>query len=86
MKHVLFTLVNSIKWLLKICESSKKFSTRFKRGNSNIFMKSLRVDRSSRPEVFCKKGVLRNFTKFTRKTPVPYLLFNKVAGLSLQLY
>ena len=23
--------------------------------------------RSSRPEVFCKKGVLRNFTKFTRK-------------------
>ena len=26
-------------------------------------MKSLRVDRSSRPEVFCKKGVLRNFSK-----------------------
>ena len=23
--------------------------------------------RSSRPEVFCKKGVLRHFTKFTRK-------------------
>ena len=23
--------------------------------------------RSSRPEVFCKKGVLRNFTKFIRK-------------------
>ena len=23
--------------------------------------------RSSRPEVFCKKGVLRNFTKFTGK-------------------
>ena len=23
--------------------------------------------RSSRPEVFCKKGVLRNFAKFTRK-------------------
>ena len=23
--------------------------------------------RSSRPEVFCKKGVLRNFTKFTEK-------------------
>ena len=21
--------------------------------------------RSSRPEVFCKKGILRNFTKFT---------------------
>ena len=23
--------------------------------------------RSSRPEVFCKKGILRNFTKFTGK-------------------
>ena len=25
------------------------------------------LSRSSRPEVFCKKGVLRNFTKFTGK-------------------
>ena len=25
------------------------------------------IDRSSRPEVFCKKGVLRNFAKFTEK-------------------
>ena len=25
------------------------------------------TDRSSRPEVFCKKGVLRHFAKFTRK-------------------
>ena len=25
------------------------------------------MDRSSRREVFCKKGVLRNFTKFTGK-------------------
>ena len=33
--------------------------------------------RSSRPEVFCKKGVLRKFTKFLRKS----LFFNKVAGL-----
>ena len=27
------------------------------------------------PEVFCKKGVLRNFAKFTRKKPVPESLF-----------
>ena len=27
-----------------------------------------------------KKGILRNFTEFTRKTPVP-LFVNKVAGL-----
>ena len=36
--------------------------------------------RSSRPEVFCKKGVLRNFPKFTGKH-LCQSLFNKVAGL-----
>ena len=34
------------------------------------------------PEVFCKKGGLKNFTKFTRKHLCPSLFFNKVAGLS----
>ena len=37
--------------------------------------------RSSRPEVFCKNGVLRNFTKFTGKHLCQSLVFNKVAGL-----
>ena len=37
--------------------------------------------RRSRPEVFCKKGVLRNFTKFTGKHLCQSLFFNKVAGL-----
>ena len=37
--------------------------------------------RSSRPEVFCKKGVLRNFTKFSGKHLCQNLFFNKVAGL-----
>ena len=27
------------------------------------------------PEVFCKKGVLRNFAKIPRKRPVPKSLF-----------
>ena len=36
--------------------------------------------RSSRPEVFCKKGVLRNVTKFTGKHLCQSLFFNKVAG------
>ena len=27
------------------------------------------------PEVFCKKGVLRNYAKIHRKTPVPESLF-----------
>ena len=35
---------------------------------------------SSRLEVFCKKGVLRNFPKFTGKHLYQWLFFNKVAG------
>ena len=37
--------------------------------------------RSSRPEVLCKKGVLRSFAKFTGKHLCQSLLFNKVADL-----
>ena len=33
------------------------------------------------PEVFCKKGVLRNFEKFIKKQLCQSLYFNKVAGL-----
>ena len=43
--------------------------------------KTLSFIRSSRPEVFCKKGVLRNLTKFTGKHLFQGLFFNKVAGL-----
>ena len=38
-------------------------------------------NKSSRPEVFCRKGVLSNFAKFTGKYLCQGLLFNKVAGL-----
>ena len=41
----------------------------------------LSLIRSSRPEMFCKKGVLRNFVKFTGKHLCQGLFFNKVAGL-----
>ena len=37
--------------------------------------------RNCRPEVFYKKGVLRNFTKFTGKHLCQSLFFNKVAVL-----
>ena len=37
--------------------------------------------RSSRPDVFCKKGALRNFAKFSRKHLCQSLFFNKVIGL-----
>ena len=39
---------------------------------------------SNRPEVFCKKGVLTNFAKFTGKHLCQRLFFNKVAGLRPQ--
>ena len=42
--------------------------------------------RSSRPEVFCKKGVLRNFTKFTGKHLCQSLFFNKVAVIKKRLW
>ena len=37
--------------------------------------------RSSRPEMLCKKGVLRNFPKFTGKHLCQSLFLNKVPGL-----
>ena len=38
--------------------------------------------RSSRPEMFCKKAVLRNFAKFTGKHLCQSFFFDKVVGLS----
>ena len=39
---------------------------------------------SSCPEVFCEKGVLKNFTKFTGKHLCQSLFFNKVKKLLLK--
>ena len=41
---------------------------------------------SSRPEVFCKKIVLRNFAKFTGKHLCQGLFFNKVAWTLVQVF
>ena len=38
-------------------------------------------ERSSRSETVCKKGVLRNFIKFTGKHLCQSFFFNKFAGL-----
>ena len=40
-----------------------------------------RINRGSCPEVFCKKGALRNFTKSTGKHLCQSLFLNKVASL-----
>ena len=49
----------------------------------HVFMIHFITSRSSRPDVFCNKGVSRNFTKFTGKhlCQSPYL--NKVAAANL---
>ena len=39
------------------------------------------IARSSDADVFCKRGVLRNFAKLTRKHIRQRIFFNKVAGL-----
>ena len=41
----------------------------------NKIERTAAILRSSRPEVFCKKGVLRNFTKFTGKHLCQSLFF-----------
>ena len=49
-----------------------------------LYNASFTLYRSSHPEVFCKKDVLRNFAKFTEKHLCQRLFFNKVAGLRPQ--
>ena len=44
--------------------------------------KVFKEHRNGRPKIPCKKGVLRNFTKFTWKHLCQSLYFNEVAGLS----
>ena len=49
--------------------------------DSNIsHEKFVLINRSSRPDVFCKKGVLRNFAKFLGKHLYQSLFFIEVAG------
>ena len=43
----------------------------------------IEINRSSRPDVFCKKGVVRNFAKLTGRHLCQGLSFNKVAALGL---
>ena len=45
-----------------------------------------KIFRSSRPGVFCKKGVLRNFANFTGKHLCESLFLIKLEARGLQLY
>ena len=44
------------------------------------------LSRSSRPEVFCKKGVLKNFTKFKENTCARVSFFIKLQAWGLHFY
>ena len=48
----------------------------------SLIMLRRKPTKPSRPEVFCKNDVLRNFTKFTGKHLCQGLFLNKVADLS----
>ena len=52
--------------------------------NSTNNLKPPISDGSRHPEVFCKKGVLRYYAKFTGKNLCQSLFFNNVAGLRLK--
>ena len=56
------------------CHQNKRFCF-------STFSVARTKNRSSRPEVFCERGVLRIFTKLTGKHLCQSLFFNKVAGL-----
>ena len=58
----------------------------YKNFSNHGFRAELFKNKSSRPEVFCKKVVLRNFAELTGKYQCQSLFFNKFAGLRLQLY
>ena len=62
--------------ILKYSHSSSMTSSKNNRINSK---KTLNKQKQP-PEEFCKKGVLRNFAKFTGKHQCLSLFFNKVAG------
>ena len=47
-----------------------------------IGLHSLLPEVATRIEVFCKKGALKNFRKFHKKTPLLVSLFKKVAGMT----
>ena len=53
---------------------------------SFVFQVIVIRNRSSRQEVSCKKGFLKNFAKLTRKHLCQSLFFNGVEGLRLVIF
>ena len=53
-------------WITR-SESGSLLSSKYLKRKLKMIFENFVTHRSSRPEVFCKKDVLRNFTKFTGK-------------------
>ena len=70
----LWVLRNFMKYL------HSQFSNSKCRGRTSQSLNAIK-HRRSRPELFCKNGVLRNFAKFTGKHLCQSFFFNKTAGL-----
>ena len=90
-KLIYLLAINQHCYTLAVSEISRCFPT----GAGIMFLSStglplrnqnIGMNRSSRPEVFCKKGFLRNFIKFTGKHLCQSFFFNKAAGRGLQRY
>ena len=64
--------------LKKVVTESHSSSNFLSKGVWKCFLGNIR---SSSPEVFCRKGVPKNFEKFTGKYLRQSLFFNKFAGL-----
>ena len=68
--------------LTPICSNMIIKILKLKLATESSFKSNIRfLNRSSRPQMFCKKGALKNFEKFTGKHLNQSLFFNKVADL-----
>ena len=73
------TAFQSMAWSLIVYKNTiKNCSTTLQA----FFFLSFSLHHKQPPKMFCKKGVLRNFAKFTGKHVCQNLFFKKVAGLS----
>ena len=69
-----------------LLRSRKSFIIDIWQGPKYGIFKKFSDDRSSPPEVFCKKGVLRNFVKFTGKHLCQSLFFNNTKFLRTSFF
>ena len=76
--HLQWLLLKSLGTISVVKMLFGKFTTKKKNKHSwknKVFMVEF-IHRSTHLEVFCQKGVLKNFAKIHGKTPVPEPLFN----------